>query len=122
MVPRGGHRRSRDGPARRRPGRSRIADGWRGILLRRPRWHVDGEVRAEYEAGAFPQEIADRLGPGEPGRVAIDLATVDARLPDAEAARKLVIERRDGSNPLLSAALPRIPGYAVVARRYRRTP
>ena len=107
-----------------RPGDGRveaaIADGWRGILLRRPRWHVDGEVRAEYEAGAFPQEIADRLGPAEPGRIAIDLAAVDARLPDAEAARKLVIERRDGSSPALSAALPRIPGYALVARRYRR--
>ncbi len=109
-----------------RPGDGRveaaIADGWRGILLRRPRWHVDGEVRAEYEAGGFPQEVVDRLGGGDPGRFAIDLAAVDARLPDAEAARKLVIERRDGSHPVLSAALPRIPGYALVARRYRRAP
>jgi HD superfamily phosphohydrolase len=111
-------------PGTARPGDGRVeravADGWRGILLRRPGWHVEAEARAEYEDGAFPSEIAERLGPSEPGRIAIDLASVDARLPDAVAARKLIIERRDGSTPELSRALPRIPGYALVARRYRR--
>ena len=97
-----------------------VADGWRGILLRRPRWHMDAEVRAEYEAGAFPQEVVDSLGAAAAGSVAIDLAAVDARLPDVDAARKLTVERRDGSHPALSVALPRIPGYALVARRYRR--
>ena len=29
-------------------------------------------------------------------------------------------QRRDGSTPALSRALPRIPGYALIARRYRR--
>lgn len=107
-----------------RPGDGRVeaavADGWRGILLRRPRWHVDAEARAEYEAGAFPQAVVDTLGPASSGSIAIDLASVDARLPDADAARKLTVERRDGSHPVLSVALPRIPGYALVARRYRR--
>ena len=97
-----------------------VADGWRGILLRRPRWHVDAEVRAEYEDGAFPQDVVDTLGAAVAGSVAIDLAAVDARLPDVDAARKLTVERRDGSHPALSVALPRIPGYALVARRYRR--
>ena len=97
-----------------------VADGWRGILLRRPRWHVDAEVRAEYEHGAFPQDVVDTLGAAAAGSVAIDLAAVDARLPDVDAARKLTVERRDGSHPALSVALPRIPGYALVARRYRR--
>ena len=97
-----------------------VADGWRGILLRRPRWHMAAEVRAEYEDGAFPQAVVDSLGPPAPGSIAIDLAAVDARLPDVDAARKLTVERRDGTNPALSAALPRIPGYALVARRYRR--
>ena len=97
-----------------------VAAGWRGILLRRPRWHVDAEVRAEYEAGAFPQAAVDALGAPEAGRIAIDLAAVDARLPDEDAARKLIVERRDGTHPPLSVALPRIPGYALVARRYRR--
>jgi HD superfamily phosphohydrolase len=107
-----------------RPGDSRVerqvADGWRGILLRRPRWRVDGEVRAEYEAGAFPDGAVASLGAAESGRVAIDLAMVDARLPDDEAARCLTVHRRDGSTPVLSQALPRIPGYALIARRYRR--
>jgi HD superfamily phosphohydrolase len=107
-----------------RPGDSRVerqvADGWRGILLRRPRWRVDGEVRAEYEAGAFPDGAVASLGPAESGRVAIDLAMVDARLPDDQAARCLTVHRRDGSTPALSQALPRIPGYALIARRYRR--
>jgi hypothetical protein len=111
-------------PGTMRPGDSRveqsIADGWRGILLRRPRWRVDGEVRAEFEAGAFPDSVVATLGPAEPGRVAIDLAMVDARLPDDEAARRLTVHRRDGATPSLSQALPRIPGYALIARRYRR--
>ncbi|MES2209648.1 MAG: HD domain-containing protein [Chloroflexota bacterium] len=97
-----------------------VADGWRGILLRRPRWHMDAEMRAEYEADAFPQAAVDALGGSEAGRVAIDLAAVDARLPDEVAARTLTVERRDGTHPALSVALPRIPGYALVGRRYRR--
>ena len=109
---------------RARPGDGRVeravADGWRGILLRRPRWHVDTEIRVEYEAGTFPQDAVDSLGQPEAGSVAIDLAAVDARLSDEDAARKLTVERRDGSHPALSVALPRIPGYALVARRYRR--
>ena len=97
-----------------------VAEAWRGILLRRPRWRVDGEVRAEFEEGAFPDGVVASLGPAEPGRTAIDLAVVDARLPDAVASALLTVERRDGSIPLLSRALPRIPGFALVARRYRR--
>jgi len=111
-------------PGTTKPGDSRveqsIADGWRGILLRRPRWRVDGEVRAEFEAGAFPDGVVATLGPSEPGRIAIDLAMVDARLPDDEAARRLTVHRRDGAALSLSQALPRIPGYALIARRYRR--
>ena len=111
-------------PGSARPGdglvERRVADGWRGILLRRPRWHVDAEVRAEYEAGAFPQAAVDALGPAVEGRLAIDLATVDARLPDDQAGRCLAVERRDGTVPVLSKALPRIPGFVLVARRYRR--
>ena len=99
---------------------SAVAAGWRGILLRRPRWRVDGEIRAEFEEGEFPADAVATLGTAEPGRTAIDLAVVDARLPDTAAARCLTIERRDGSTTALSRALPRIPGYALVARRYRR--
>ena len=111
-------------PGTARPGDGRVerevADGWRGILLRRPRWRVDAEVRAEYEEGSFPDAVVEALGSAVPGRIAIDLASVDARLPDDEAGKRLTVERRDGSNPALSRALPRIPGYALVARRYRR--
>ncbi len=110
-------------PGTARPGDGRVdstvADGWRGILLRRPRWRVDAEIRVEYEAGEEPTEV-EVLGSAEPGRIAIDLASVDARMPDEQAAGRLTIQRRDGSHPSLSAALPRIPGYAMVARRYRR--
>ncbi len=107
-----------------RPGDGRVApevaDGWRGILLRRPRWRVDGEVRAEFEEGEFPDAAVASLGAADAGRTAIDLAVVDARLPDLVAAGLLTVERRDGSIALLSQALPRIPGFALVARRYRR--
>ena len=115
------------GPGEARPGDGRvtteIAEGWRAILLRQPRWHSEAEVRAEYEEGQFPDARVAALGPPEPGRVAIDLAIVDARPADATATDSLLaIEGRDGSTGLrLSDALARLPAYALIARRYRRT-
>ena len=49
------------------------------ILLRRPGWRAEAEMRASYEAGAEPTAEIARLGTEEPGQVAIDLAVVDAR-------------------------------------------
>ena len=111
-----------DGDARPGDGRvtRTVADGWRGILLRRPRWRAEAEVRAAYEDGGFPTDEVATLGADEPGRVAIDLATVDARMGDAAAARLLVVEGRDGAVVPLSRAIPRVPGWALIARRYRR--
>jgi HD superfamily phosphohydrolase len=97
-----------------------VADGWRGILLRRPGWRAEAEFRASYEEGAFPTAEVSALGAEEPGRVAIDQALVDARMGDAAASRSLVVEGRDGSVIPLSAAIPRVPGWALIARRYRR--
>jgi uncharacterized protein len=93
-----------------------VADGWRGILLRRPGWRSEAEIRAAYEAGAEPAELIAGLGADEAGRVAIDLAVVDAR----PAGRTLAIEGRDGSDIPLAEALARVPAYALVGRRYRR--
>jgi hypothetical protein len=111
-----------DGDARPGDGRvsPAVAEGWRGILLRRPRWRAEAEVRAAYEEGGFPTDEVDSLGATEPGRVAIDLATVDARMGDAAASGLLVIEGRDGAVVPLSRAIPRVPGWALIARRYRR--
>ncbi len=99
-----------------------IADGWRAILLRRPRWRAEAEVRAEYEAGDGPTALIASLGAAEPGRVAIDLAIVDARPADITAAEpRLALEARDGSpGPSLGEALSRIPGFSLIGRRYRR--
>ena len=53
----------------------------------------------EYEAGGLPADEIAALGPAEPGRVAIDLATVDARPADATATDSLLaVEGRDGSS------------------------
>jgi hypothetical protein len=114
---------ARNGDARPGDGRvpAAIAEGWRGILLRRPRWRVEAELRTSYEEGAFPDADVAGLGREEAGRVAIDLATVDARMSDAAAARLLTIEGRGGGSMPLSRAIPRVPGYALIARRYRRT-
>ncbi|MEW5990261.1 MAG: HD domain-containing protein [Chloroflexota bacterium] len=106
-------------PGGGRVGRS-VAEGWHGILLRRPRWRAEAEVRAAYEDGGFPTDEVGALGPADAGHVAIDLAAVDARMGDAAAARLLVIEGRDGSILPLSRAIPRVPGWALIARRYRR--
>ncbi len=100
-----------------------VADVWRGILLRHPRWRSEAELRVEYEPGAFPVEAVAALGPAEPSRVAIDLATVDARPADATATDSLLaVEGRDGRPaPPLSESLARLPAYSLIARRYRRS-
>jgi hypothetical protein len=95
-----------------------MADGWRGILLRRPGWRAEAELRATYEDGSFPDvAVASLERPDDPAAV-IDLAIVDAR-PAVEGA--LAIESRDGGPIALRDALSRIPGFALIARRYRRT-
>jgi hypothetical protein len=95
-----------------------VADGWRGILLRRPGWRAEAELRATYEDGGFPDaEVAGLGRPDDPAAV-VDLAIVDSR-PAADGA--LAIESRDGGPIALRDALSRIPGFALIARRYRRS-
>jgi hypothetical protein len=107
------------------PGDGRVTDavarGWRAILLRQPSWRSEAEIRVEYEPDAPPSDAIASLGAAEPGRVAIDLATVDARPADATATDSLLaVEGRDGSSPSLARSLGRLPAYALIARRYRR--
>ncbi|MBA2382083.1 MAG: HD domain-containing protein [Chloroflexi bacterium] len=98
-----------------------VAEAWRSILLRRPSWRSEAELRVEYEAGARPDAEIAALGSAEPGRVAIDLAVVDARPADATATDSLLaVEGRDGSSLSLARSLGRLPAYALIARRYRR--
>ncbi len=98
-----------------------VAEAWRAILLRQPRWRSEAEVRAEYEAGAMPADAVAGLGVDEPGSVAIDLAIVDARPADATATDSLLaVEGRDGSALSLARSLGRLPAYSMIARRYRR--
>lgn len=98
-----------------------VADRWRAILLRQPTWRADMEVRAQYEAGGWPDALVATLGEAEPGRVKIDLAVVDARPADAGSTDALLaLEGRDGSAMSLGAALAGIPAYWLVGRRYRR--
>jgi hypothetical protein len=98
-----------------------VADVWRAVLLRRPRWRSEAVLRVEYEAGNRPDAEIAALGDAEPGRVAIDLALVDARPADATATDSLLaVEARDGSSLSLAQSLGRLPAYALIARRYRR--
>jgi uncharacterized protein len=98
-----------------------VADRWRSILLRRPTWRAESELRIEYEPGESPDAAIRALGTAEPGHVAIDLAIVDARPADATATDSLLaLERRDGSQARVSEVLSRLPAFALIARRYRR--
>jgi len=97
-----------------------VGEAWRRILLRRPRWRVEREVRAESETGEWPSDVLAELGDAVPGEVAIDLATVDARRARAGDDPRLSIERRDGTpGPTAAMALRRVPKVALVGRRYR---
>jgi len=102
-----------------------VGRAWLAILLRRPRWRAEAELRRTYEAAeraAVQAEVKAALGPEEPGRVTADLAEIDARPAEATATDSLLaVVGRDGAPAaLLSAALTRLPAYALVARRYRR--
>src|SRR4051812_19425935 len=98
-----------------------VADAWNAVLLRRPTWRAEAEIRAEYEAGGRPDALVASLGAAEPGSVSIDLAEVDARPADAASTDGLLaLESRDGGSPSLSAALASIPAYWLIGRRYRR--
>jgi hypothetical protein len=98
-----------------------LAGAWRAILLRQPTWRSEAEIRAEYEAGDRPESLIASLGEPEPGRVAIDLAAIDARPADATATDRLLgLEGRDGRSMSLSAALGSVPAYWLVGRRYRK--
>ncbi len=107
------------------PGDGRVAPHvagiWRRILLRRPRWRAEAEVRAEYESGPPPEDALATLGVAEPGRVTIDLAIVDARPAAADADALLAVAGRDGrpARPL-GEALGRLPAFALIGRRYVR--
>lgn len=110
------------GPGERgSPGNGRVstgvADGWRGILLRRPRWRAEAEIRVGYEAGDEPDGAVASLGTAVPGVLAIDRAVVDAR---PVGGHRLAIETRDGRDVPVVEALARVPGFAMIARRYRR--
>src|SRR6185503_16465059 len=93
-----------------------VADGWRGILLRHPGWRAEAEIRASYEREDEATAEIATLGSPDMGRVAIDLAVVDAR----PAGRTLAVEGRDGEDIALDQALARVPAFALVGRRYRR--
>jgi HD superfamily phosphohydrolase len=99
----------------------RIGEAWRSILLRRPGWRAEREVRLDLEEGEPQAEAIAALGAAEPGRVVIDLATVDARPGGSRVDELLAVEGRDGrpAGPL-SRQLMRLPARALLGRRYVR--
>ena len=102
-----------------------VGEAWSAILLRRPRWRAETELRRNYEASERADALAAakaELGPEVAGRFAIDLAEVDARPSEATATDSLLaVVGRDGTAALpVSAALARLPAYSLVARRFGR--
>jgi HD superfamily phosphohydrolase len=104
---------------------SEVGQVWGAILLRRPRWRAEVELRNNYEAtdreSARAAAIAE-LGPAVSGSVEVDLAEIDARPEEATATDSLLaIVGRDGEPAApLSRSLGRLPAYSLVARRFRR--
>jgi hypothetical protein len=99
-----------------------VADAWRAILFRNPRWQLEEELRAEFGDEGIPANLLEKLGTPIPGEVAIDLATCDPRHVEGDAAdRLLAVEGREGREARpISELLTKLPLYSVIARRYRR--
>jgi len=102
-----------------------VGRAWSAILLRRPRWRAETELRRNYEAAERAEvraAVETELGPAERGRVAVDLAEIDARPAEATATDSLLaVVGRDGApGQPVSAALARLPAYSLVARRFGR--
>lgn len=98
-----------------------VAEAWRGILLRRPRWRAEAELRLESETGEWPEEPISALEAGGGPDVRVDLAALDARRARPGDDPRLTIELRDGGQgPTAAEALRRVPKHVLVARRYRR--
>jgi uncharacterized protein len=103
-----------------------VGRAWQAILLRQPSWHPERELRRAYESidrSAALEEVTAELGPAEDGRVAVDLAEIDARPAEATATDSLlaIVGRDGGPATPLSQSLLRLPAYALVARRYRKS-
>ena len=108
----------------------RVAELWRGILLRRPTWRAVREIRHDSRSEAarerVERELRAELGPlldADPGRYRFDLADADARPQNPLLAEgRLVVARRDGSLDAapLGELLERLPAVVTVGRAYER--
>ena len=105
----------------------RLAQLWRGILLRRPSWRVVREVRRDSRGGvpreAIEAELLAGLGESAGREIRLDLAEADARPQNPTLpAGQLIIARRDGSLDAapLGQLLERLPAVVVVGRAYER--
>ena len=108
----------------------RVAELWRGILLRRPTWRAVREVRHDSRSEAardrVERELRESLGlalRAEPERFRFDLADADARPQNPLLVEgRLVVAGRDGSLDVtpLDAMLERLPAVVTVGRVYER--
>ncbi|MEY4388840.1 MAG: hypothetical protein RLZZ432_559 [Chloroflexota bacterium] len=99
-----------------------VAEAWRAILFRNPRWQLEEELRLDLETDEIAPHLLAPLGEAIPGEVEIDLGTCDPRHVEGDAAdRLLAVEGRDGREGRpISELLTKLPLLSVVARRYRR--
>jgi hypothetical protein len=99
-----------------------VADAWRAVLFRSPRWQMEEEFRADYFDESMPESFESEVGAPIPGEVEIDVAYCDPRHVEGDAAdRLLAVEGPNGREGRpISSLLLKLPLYSVVARRYRR--
>jgi hypothetical protein len=98
-----------------------VADAWRAVLFRSPRWQMEEEIRLDLFEEPLPADLAARLGTSTPGEVEIDVAYCDPRHVEGDAAdRLLAVEGQGGGSARpISSLLLKLPLFSVVARRYR---
>ena len=99
-----------------------VADAWRAVLFRSPRWQMEEEIRVDYFDESLPHNFESELGKPVPGEIEIDVAYCDPRHVEGDAAdRLLAVEASNGrEGRSVSSLLLKLPLYSVVARRYRR--
>ena len=116
-------RAGRAEPCDARPGAAgELAERWRAILLRQPTWRAEAEIRAEYEAGDYPDARSSPVSarPRPVGWPSTWRSSTRGRTIRGQRCPARRSSAGTGPRGSIAEALGSIPAYWLIGRRYRR--